>query len=328
MASIKNRLLTITGSNVSLLTALKRLAYYAWAIQLPNKIFRKLGLISAPKAVPIEQVHNNALLSNEVSNMLVKVSIIIPTKNKFALLKACVDSIISKSTFTNYEIIVVNNQSNEVELLEWFKETQKKYSNFKTVDAPFDFNFSRLINFGAQNATGEYLVLLNNDTEVITPNWIGNLWLCTQLPSAGVVGCKLLYSNNTIQHAGVQVWQNGTASHVYVGLPANANEVSQICNYAAVTAAAMMVSKKLFDTVGGFDEAFKVEFNDLDFCLKLSTRGYHTIYTPFSVLYHHESASRRHPFSDPVNHKRFIHEQQLFAQKWHHWLKQGVNKTP
>ncbi|MCU0441416.1 MAG: glycosyltransferase family 2 protein [Bacteroidia bacterium] len=328
MASIRNRLITITGDDAGLLDSIKRIAYYLWAINLPKKLFQKLGLFPTAKAIAIEQVFTDLGANQPIYSGNAIVSIIIPTKNKFALVKACIDSIIQKSTYTHYEILVVNNQSTDEAMLDWLAETKKLNPNFLTIDAPIEFNFSRLVNLGVAHASGEYIILLNNDTEVISPDWIEFLLTYAQHDKAGVVGCKLLYSNRTIQHAGIAIFEDGTAGHVHVGLQEHDPLVNSVRNYGAVTAAAMLFSKKIFDQVNGFDEAFKVEFNDLDFCLKVLVSGYHNVYVPNCVLFHHESASRRHPFSDPKNHARYSNEQELFSTKWHDELKKRVDKSP
>lgn len=328
MASIRNRFITITGDNAGLLNSIKRIAYYLWAINLPKKLLQKIGLFPAVKPIYIEQVFANLSANQPPYSGNAMVSIIIPTKNKFVLVKACIDSIIQKSTYTRYEIIVVNNQSTDEAMLDWFAETKRLNPNFSIIDAPFEFNFSLLVNIGVVRASGEYIILLNNDTEVISPNWIELLLTYAQHDKTGVVGCKLLYSNRTIQHAGIAIFEDGTAGHVHVGLQENDPLVNGVRNYGAVTAAAMLFSKKIFNQVNGFDEAFKVEFNDLDFCLKVLVSGYHNVYVPNCVLFHHESASRRHPFSDPQNHARYKNELVLFSTKWHDALKKRVYKSP
>ena len=250
-----------------------------------------------------------------------KVSIIIPTKDKTDVLSVCIESIISKSTYKNFEIIIVDNNSSESKFFEFIEKWKtKEPERFKYVKAPILFNFSRLINIGYENSDGDYLILLNNDTEVISPDWIEGMIEQAQRPSIGVVGCKLLYPNETIQHAGVIIGMGGVAGHALVGQNRNGpgyfNYVNMSNNYCALTAACVMVRRDVFEEVNKFDEDFSVEYNDVDFCLKIREAGYNNIYLPHVELFHHESITRGHPHATKESYERHLVEVEMFKSKW------------
>ncbi len=220
-----------------------------------------------------------------------RVSIIIPTRDQHRVLRKCLESIESKTVYPDYEILVVDNNSADPQAQKFLAGLQHKVIPF-----PGPFNFSRVNNCAACQATGRYLLFLNNDTEVITPEWIAAMMEFAQQPEIGVVGAKLLYPNNTIQHAGVTLGLGGVAGHALVGFPAESPHyfgfAGVIRNCAAVTAACMLVRRDVFEQVGGFDEEMPVGFNDVDFCMRVRRAGYRVVWTPYAVLYHHESASR------------------------------------
>lgn len=249
------------------------------------------------------------------------VSIIIPTKDQTSILKKCIESIFERSTYPNFEVILIDNNSEEQAFFDYVKSCESKYGNqFKYVQASIPFNFSTLMNLGAEQAKGNYLVLLNNDTEVISHDWIEGMLEQAQRPSIGVVGVKLLYPNNTIQHAGVVMGLGGAAGHVLVGEdrygPGYFNYVNMQNNYSAVTAACIMIRTSVYNEVGGFDELFTVEYNDVDFCLKIREAGYNNIYIPHVELYHYESISRGHPHMTKESYERHINEVNLLKNKW------------
>lgn len=224
------------------------------------------------------------------------VSIIIPFKDKKDVLETCINSILKKTTYQNYEILLVDNQSQMLETQEYVKSVANgRHIKLLQYDKPF--NYAAINNFAAKKANGEVLVLLNNDTEVISPDWIEAMLEHAEREEVGAVGAKLLYPNNTLQHAGVLVGVGGIANHAfsrhnnldhgYFG------QVDVIKNYSAVTAACVMVRKEVYEELGGLDEQnLAVAFNDVDFCLRLRQKGYLVIYTPYATLYHHESLSR------------------------------------
>ena len=251
------------------------------------------------------------------------VSIIIPTKDQTALLKNTIDSIIALTGYTNYEIIVLNNNSTSKEFYAWVDEYTKKYPQLiQVVEAHFPFNFSKLMNIGADLAKGKYLLLLNNDVEIIHADWLDIMVSYVQQKRIGAVGVKLLYPDDTVQHAGVVIGLGGIAGHSFVGAykddPGYFNYIQSVNNYAAVTAACLMCRKEVFDEVHGMDETFEVEYNDVDFCLKMMEAGYNNVYLPQVELYHYESATRGHPHQSKPSYERHLKEMKLFKDKWQH----------
>lgn len=265
----------------------------------------------------------------KLKNENARVSIIIPSRNKAEVLRKCLRSIERNSTYLNFEIIVIDNNSDQKDFFGLMKQfSRQKAIPFKCVEDKETFNFSRLINLGRKNATGEFLLLLNNDTEVISPDWMEAMMEHAQRKEIGVVGAKLLYDNDTIQHAGVIVGLGGAAGHVLVGEdrdgPGYFNYVNMLNTYSAVTGACFMVRTSVFDEVGGFDENFGTEYNDVDFCLKVMEAGYRNLYVPHCELYHYESISRGHPHSTAESYKKHVKEVNLFRKKW----KSYVEKDP
>jgi GT2 family glycosyltransferase len=223
------------------------------------------------------------------------VSIIIPFKDKIVLLRKCVESILEKTTYEDYEIILVSNASSEAETFEYL-DALGRNPRIRVLTFDEEFNYSRINNFGVRYARGSFLLFLNNDTEVIEPEWLTFLLEHAQRKEIGAVGCKLLFPDGTIQHAGVIVGITGFAGHVFAGLPEHAytafGSADFLRNCLAVTGACLMTRKEVFDEVGGFDESFIVCGSDVDICLRIHQKGYRNIYVPYAVLYHHEAASR------------------------------------
>lgn len=227
------------------------------------------------------------------------VSVIIPFKDKIAVTRVCITSIITKTTYSNYEILLVDNRSELLETAEYLKQFDNSAANPKIKVLHFDapFNFSAINNYAVKHANGDFLVLLNNDTEVLTPDWIESMLEHAQRPEVGAVGAKLLYPNNTVQHAGVVIGVGGIANHAfsrkYKDDHGYFGQIDLIRNYSAVTAACVMIRKDLYLQMGGLDENnLAVSFNDVDFCLRLREKGYLIVYTPYAQLYHYESLSR------------------------------------
>ena len=252
------------------------------------------------------------------------ISILIPTKEKLDYLNRCISSILDKTTYKNFEIIIIDTGSREKKTLEYYRGLGE-IPNTKIIHWNKRFNYSGVNNFGAENSKGKYLLLLNNDTEIITPNWIEGMLEHAQRDKIGAVGVKLLYPNNTIQHAGVVLGINGgsgkgVAGHAFrffdretQGFPVQKDIIR---NYSAVTAACLMISKEKFKEVGGLDEKFRIAFNDVDFCLKLKEKGYYNLYTPYIELYHHESISVGKPESQTRDVDEFSKEINLMYQRW------------
>lgn len=259
------------------------------------------------------------------------VSIIIPNKDHIDDLRRCIDSILTKSSYENFEIVIVENNSEKPETFEYY-ETLKKHPSIKVVEFKDKFNYSRVNNFGVKFAEGEYIVLLNNDTQVVTRNWIEELLMYAERSDVGAVGCMLYYEDYTIQHAGIVLGlgEHRTAGHSHYKMSKeNLGYMGRLCyaqNVSAVTGACLMTKKALFDEVGGLDEQFAVALNDVDFCLKLRKAGYLNVFTPFAELFHYESISRGTDVSEKAtreNAERYNRECDLFKTKWADELAKG-----
>ena len=256
-----------------------------------------------------------------------KVSILIPSKDHIDDLEKCVGSILSQSTYKNYEIIVVENNSEEKETFDYYEKLQKENDNIKVVTwDKKGFNYSAINNYGATFASGDYVLLLNNDIEIITPNWLEEMLMFAQREDVGAVGAKLYYPDDTIQHAGVILGIGGVAGHSHKYF--NRNDygyMSRMCisqNLSACTAACLLIRKDVFDEVEGLDEGFAVAFNDIDLCMKIRNAGYLIVFTPYAEFYHYESKSRG--FEDsPEKVKRFNGEINRFMGKWGKELEAG-----
>ena len=236
-----------------------------------------------------------------------KVSILIPNKDYIGTLKVCLKSL-KKTTYKNYEIIIIENNSTEKETFEYYEKIDGK-DNIKVVYYPEKvFNYSAIINFGVRNSTGDYIIQLNNDTELLTPDWLQEMLGFAQREDVGAVGVKMYYPDKTIQHAGIIVGIGGVAGHVFKNIPYNMHgyfsKDAMIQNLSAVTAACIMTPRSIYDDVGFMDEKFQVAFNDVDFCLKVRDAGYLTVYTPFVELSHLKSASRLRIHSKELRIKR------------------------
>lgn len=222
------------------------------------------------------------------------ISIIIPNKDEKESLEACLKSIWEKTTYKNYEIIVVENNSTSDEIFQYYKEISQK--GVRLLRWKKEFNYSAINNFGAAHAKGEFLLFLNNDVTVITPDWLTELAGLCQRKEVGAAGVKLLYPDNTIQHAGCVIGIGGIAGHMFVDMPANRtgylHKASLLQDMSAVTAACMIMKKQVFDQVGGFTEELAVAFNDVDLCLKINKAGSLVVYDPYVQLYHMESKTR------------------------------------
>ncbi|MCI6035403.1 MAG: glycosyltransferase family 2 protein [Firmicutes bacterium] len=255
------------------------------------------------------------------------VSIIIPNKDHVDDLSRCVESIINLSTYDNYEIVIVENNSETAEIRTYYEEISR-HPRVQVVEYKGDFNYSKINNFGVQYAKGEYLLLLNNDTEVINPDWMEELLMYAMRKDVGVVGAKLYYPDKTIQHAGIVIGLGAhrTAGHTHYRIPeANVGYMGRLCyaqDVTAVTGACMMVSKALYEELGGLDESFTVALNDVDFCLRVREKGLLNIFTPFAELYHYESKSRG---SDKKDERalRYQQESDRFRVKWADALAKG-----
>ncbi len=265
------------------------------------------------------------------------VSIVIANRDHAQDLKRCLTSIFEKSTYENYEIIIVENGSTKEETKRYYKEvTSGPYKDrvsvveYKYAEGEA-FNYSRINNFGVSKARGEYILLLNNDTEVISLNWIEELLMYAQRDDVACVGGKLYYPDKTIQHAGIVIGLGAhrTAGHVhYRQRRENLGYMGRLCyaqNMSAVTGACLMVKKRIYDELGGLDETFEVSLNDVDFCLRCRQKNYLNVFTPFAELYHYESLSRGSDVEDPhsENAKRYDREAEHFRTRWKEVIEKG-----
>ena len=256
-----------------------------------------------------------------------RISIVIPNKDHVEDLKRCISSIEEKSTYDNYEIVVVENNSETKEIKDYY-ELLKDDPREKVVTYTGSFNYSAINNFGVKETNGEYILLLNNDTQVITVNWMEEMLMYAQREDVGAVGAKLYYGDKTIQHAGVVIGLGAhrTAGHThYKQHRENLGYMGRLCyaqDVTAVTGACLLVKKSLFEKVGGLDESFAISLNDVDFCLKLRKLGLLNVFTPFAELYHFESISRG---LDDQGEKaeRYNRESAHFRDKWKKELQQG-----
>ncbi|MDD5804888.1 MAG: glycosyltransferase family 2 protein [Clostridia bacterium] len=255
-----------------------------------------------------------------------KVSILIPNKDHTEDLDKCVTSIMEKSTWKNIQIVVIENNSEKEETFQYYEELEKRYPNVKVVKWEGPFNYSAINNFGAKYADGDYFLLLNNDTEVITPDWLESMLGYCQREEVGIVGAKLLYPDNTVQHAGVVVGIAGFAGHILTGYDRNAVgylwRLITTQDESAVTGACLMVKRSVFEELRGLDESFAVALNDIDFCLRAGALGKKVVFTPDACLYHYESKSRGLE-NTPEKKERFQKEVAHFRARHAEFLKAG-----
>lgn len=254
------------------------------------------------------------------------VSILIPTRDHLELIKPCIDSLLGKTDYPNYEVLILNNDSRESEVLAYFDEI-RKHPKIRILDYPHEFNFSAICNFGAHEARGEFLLLLNNDTEIIEPQWLGEMVRHGLRPEVGVVGARLLFPNGTLQHAGV-VMGLGIASHAFTDAPPDQPgymiRARLAQNYSAVTAACMLVPRHLYLSLGGMDETdLKVLYNDVDFCLRVREQGKQIAWTPNATLVHKASVSLEKIMEGPTLEKQRAQaygEHHTMLQRWLKWM--------
>ena len=277
--------------------------------------------------------YNQSMCLNQVmwQSSTPLVSLLIPTKNGKALVKACINSILEKTTYTNYEILLLDNGSDEQESLKYFDylDTLDKVTVLK-YDEPF--NYSAINNFGAKHAKGSIIGLINNDIEVISPDWLTYMVGHAERENVGCVGAKLLYSDTRIQHAGVVLGYGGGAGHAHKNFPrfhsGYLNRINATSNYSAVTAACLLVKRSVFEHVGGLNEKdLAVAFNDVDFCLRVRELGLQNVYCAEAELFHHESVSRGLDVS-PEKSARFNRELSYLQETWKRYIEYDPAYSP
>ncbi|OFC70467.1 glycosyl transferase [Alteromonas confluentis] len=252
------------------------------------------------------------------------VTLLIPTRDMKDVTETAVNSILEKTSYKNYEILILDNGSVNPETIEWFDLIQKNNENVKVLKYDFPFNYSAINNFGVENANGSIVGLVNNDIEVISSDWLDEMVRHAIRPEIGCVGAKLYYSNGTIQHAGVILGIGGVANHPHKNFkkhhPGYFGKLVCTQNFSAVTAAVLLVEKEIFLKVGGLNEQnLAIAFNDVDFCLKVMAEGYRNLFTPYAELYHHESISRGKE-DTPEKISRFHSEIEYMQKEWRHFI--------
>lgn len=254
------------------------------------------------------------------------VSILIPNKDHIEELDKCIQSIEQKSAYKNYEILVIENNSTEQRTFNYYEKLIQNQDRIRVLYYDGEFNYSKINNYGVKQAKGEYILLLNNDTELISSETIWELLSHAMRPEVGIVGARLYFPDDTIQHAGVIVGYGGVAGHAFLGLsrdnPGYQKRIWCIQDYSAVTAACMMIPRTVYEEVGGLSEEYRVAFNDIDFCLRVREAGYLVVYNPYAELYHYESKSRG---CENTKEKmlRYQQEVQLFTRRWREILLKG-----
>ena len=255
------------------------------------------------------------------------VSLIIPTRDHGEDVDRCLTTLFETTTYTNFEIVLLDNGSTDPESLAVFERWARKDRRIRIVRYDVPFNFSQINNYAVAQSNGQYLLFLNNDTEIITPDWIEAMVEQAQRPTIGAVGALLLYPDGSVQHAGVVIGLGGVAGHSHKHYPGEDSgyfsALKAVTNYSAVTGACLMVRRDVFEKVGGFDDKLAVAFNDVDFCLKLRQAGYHNVYLPHVKLYHHESKSRGYE-TTPERQARFEREIHTIKDRW----RPDVNPDP
>ena len=254
------------------------------------------------------------------------ISILIPNKDEVPTLDTCIRSIYGKTTYENFEVIIIENNSTDEKTFEYYEQLQEEYDNLRVVVWKDVFNYSAINNFGFKEAKGDYVILLNNDVEIITNKWIENMLMYAQRNDVGAVGAMLYYPDDTIQHAGVIVGLGGVAGHSHKYFPRGSfgymARATIAQNLSAVTFACVMMRSDVYREVNGLDEAFKVAFNDVDMCMRIRKAGYLIVFTPYAELYHHESKSRGQE-DTPEKIKRFQSEIERFKGRWGEELAAG-----
>ena len=278
-----------------------------------------LSIESIEKGIDYGIYHTSFNIKEEL------ISVIIPNKDHSEDLDKAIRSLF-KGSYKELEIIIVENNSTGKETFAYYENIQKEFSNIRVVVWEREFNYSAINNFGVKYAKGEYLLFLNNDVELKNPDSVKEMFYFMQREDVGICGCRLLYEDDTIQHAGVVIGFGGIAGHTFIGLHETQNSYCHRAmiaqDYSAVTAACMMSKKSVFESVGGFSEELAVAFNDIDYCMKVRALGKLVVYTPYAVLYHYESKSRGLE-DTPEKVERFNREIATFMKKWGDILENG-----
>lgn len=295
----------------------RALALPEYQTRAQNALARHLSHIGLKGTVLEGRAPGTFYIKYDISDSQL-VSIIIPNKDHLDDLKKCIDSILQKTTYQNYEIIIIENNSESSEIFQYYNDITLN-GKIRIVKYEGLFNYSKINNYGVENAKGDIVLLLNNDTEVISNDWIEQMLMFSQRSDVGAVGCMLYYPDESVQHGGVIIGLGGIAGHAHKNYYRNDNGYMNrlnVCqNFSAVTAACMMVKKCVWEEVGGLEEKFAVAFNDVDFCMRIRLAGYLVVWTPYAELYHYESKSRGQEDTYRKK-KRFNKEIKHFREKW------------
>jgi len=295
--------------------------------QVLNEHFQRMGIDATAELLDFGMYRARYKLPDP----LPLVSLIIPTRNGLKLLRQCIDSIVEKTEYPNYEIIIIDNNSDDEDTLKYLDAVSDK-DRIRVIRDTRPFNYSALNNGAVLEAKGEFVGLINNDIEVISANWLGEMISIASQPGVGAVGARLWYPDDTLQHGGVILGIGGVAGHSHKGLsrgaPGYFGRAQLIQTLSAVTAACLIIRKDIFQEVGGLDEEnLKVAFNDVDFCIRVREAGYRNVWTPYAELYHHESASRGEE-DTPEKQLRFTSEVNFIQQRWGKVLQEDPAYSP
>jgi glycosyltransferase involved in cell wall biosynthesis len=289
-------------------------------IKALNEHLNRIGIEATTEIVHGQYYKINYSLPKD----LPLVTIIIPTKNNYLYLKKCIDSILEKTTYLNYEILIINNNSTDENTLSYLSELSLNYKIQVILDSTSPFNYSLINNSAVTMASGDLICFMNDDTEVISNDWLTEMVSLTLQKNVAFVGCKLLYADNTIQHAGVVLGIKGLAGHAFKYFPSTSPgyfcRALLTSEYSAVTAACTLIKKEIFLKLKGFDpDNLKVAFNDVDICIRAIDKGYRNIFTPFALLYHYESKSRGYDVTSDQK-KRSKNEFLYVSKKWYKYI--------
>ena len=267
----------------------------------------------------VEHVGNGYRVHYDLPDAMPLVSLIIPTRNAKELVRQCIDSIVELTTYRNYEIILIDNGSDDPDSIDYFTSLAAR-PNFRVIRDDGEFNYSALNNAAVRQARGDIVGLINNDIEVITPDWLSDMVSIASQPGVGAVGARLWYPDNTLQHGGVILGIGGVAGHSHKRLPKERRgyfeRAALMQSFSAVTAACLVIQKRHYLSVGGLNEVnLKVAFNDVDFCIRLREVGLRNVWTPYAELFHHESATRGDDIQ-PEKQRRFESEVRYMKTHW------------
>lgn len=307
----------------SLIHHVAKVLYHQWAdnpvLNHNTDSLRALLSSDQQRVHRIEQLGPVFKIDHQLPVQPPMVSLLVPTRDALDITRTCIESVLQKTSYPNYEIIILNNQSSDPQTLAWFTAISE-HPQVRVLDYDHPFNYSAINNYGARHANGEIIGLLNNDTEVINPEWLTELVMHAARPDIGCVGAKLYYFDDTVQHGGVIVGLYGIAGHAHKNVrrldTGYMHRLVSVQNFTAVTAACLLIKRTIYDEVGGLNETdLTVAFNDVDFCLKVHAAGYRNLWTPYAELYHYESKSRGAD-NTPVKIARAQKEGQYMRDHW------------